>query len=491
MRLPSINQYIDTLNSPFGLLRTIDGLEAERDCYRRVRFRSGNSAVVFKVFIGELPYMLKCYIKTGQSLNIKYEYINNIVAKCDFIVDARLLMNEIYIYDYNGGGAFFDVVLAPWIEGCPLDTEIKWAAKRRDQQALAGLASAFDRMALRLLKSEWAHGDIKPENMIVDENGKIHLIDYDALFIPSLSGCRTSEIGTKPFQHPARDNKMYNKHIDDYSIAMISVSLHALAADPPLYERFHQGDSIIMDSAEVVECQSAAFDHTIAMWSSSGQAPLYRLTQLLRSKTPCLNELESVFSIMMMTQATERSKQLTRQPNQTVKNSSGGGPAPVYSECALTPILVNGLWGYANSRSEIVVSPIFDQAMSFSEGLAAVLLGGKWHYIDRLGVMEINCAEYSAVKPFSHGLAAVMRDNLWGYIDSNKREVITPVYSMAGSFREELAVVRLDGKYGYINVLGKWYLEAVYDYATSFREKRAEVEKDGKVFYIDKLESVL
>ncbi|MEE8043841.1 MAG: WG repeat-containing protein [Thermodesulfobacteriota bacterium] len=43
-------------------------------------------------------------------------------------------------------------------------------------------------------------------------------------------------------------------------------------------------------------------------------------------------------------------------------------------------------WGFVNKKGEIVIEPQFENAVSFSGGLAIVELGGgKWGYIDKKG----------------------------------------------------------------------------------------------------------
>ena len=43
--------------------------------------------------------------------------------------------------------------------------------------------------------------------------------------------------------------------------------------------------------------------------------------------------------------------------------------------------------GITEQTGKLVISPQFDRASSFSEGLAAVLIGGSWGYIDKQGKM--------------------------------------------------------------------------------------------------------
>jgi WG containing repeat len=55
-------------------------------------------------------------------------------------------------------------------------------------------------------------------------------------------------------------------------------------------------------------------------------------------------------------------------------------------------VLQNGKYGFLDHRGNFVIQPqfiwidpIFDNALPFSEGLAAVKLGGQWGFVDAAG----------------------------------------------------------------------------------------------------------
>src|SRR5688572_22466534 len=75
----------------------------------------------------------------------------------------------------------------------------------------------------------------------------------------------------------------------------------------------------------------------------------------------------------------------------------------------LYPICQDRIWGYINRTGEIVIEPQFFAANEFSEGLAAVRLGGTYGYIDSGGEFVLP-AKYDLAEPFRNGLALVHID---------------------------------------------------------------------------------
>jgi hypothetical protein len=126
-------------------------------------------------------------------------------------------------------------------------------------------------------------------------------------------------------------------------------------------------------------------------------------------------------------------------------------------------------YGYIDKAGKLVIPARFDGADRFSQGLAAVKVGGKYGYIDKTGKLVIQMplpdAEYRSLGPFSEWLA-VVQAGPWqfGYINIKGVMAINPVFKFAESFRGKLAKVRVryqpkdqDGciKQAYINRAGK------------------------------------
>lgn len=124
----------------------------------------------------------------------------------------------------------------------------------------------------------------------------------------------------------------------------------------------------------------------------------------------------------------------------------------------------------------------YEGAESFSEGLAAVRLNGKWGFIDKEGKVVVPC-KYDGAGSFSEGLAAVMLNDKWGFIDKTGKEVAACQYYDVSEFSEGLAAVVNDArKLGFINTTGAVAIPFSFYYtmsAWSFRNGVAPVAIGG------------
>jgi serine/threonine protein kinase len=318
MLRPSITDYIATLENPTGVFRTLAGVEVERDIYGEPALLAGNSAAIF-TYTNSDPALkandrprrfLKCYIRPNPHLCTIYEYVERVASP--LLPAVRLLPGEMYVHSLSGKADWVDVVEGEWIPGRTLDAEVAQAAHEGNAVRLGGLADAFDRLCCALLAAEWAHGDLKPENIIVQADGALTLIDCDAMWIPALEGAGAAEFGTLAYRHPARTAADFDKRMDDYPAMLISVSLHALAVSPELYPRYNTPDILLLSPGEVVDESSAAHAEMLALFMREGMGRQYRMTEALAVSRP-----ENLFAEMFFPPPSDPLRHDMRQTKNT------------------------------------------------------------------------------------------------------------------------------------------------------------------------------
>lgn len=367
----TIRQYLLTLFDSRGLTRTLGEIDVCHDEQGRPCFSAGNSAAVFRIRRGGRIRSLRCYLRPMRHLKEIY--------------GDRLLEKELYLYTSAQTGVWVDAVLGDWIEGITLHEAAAQAAARRDRERLQILARLFDRLALALVTDDCAHGDLKPENIIVSGDGALHPIDFDASYLPAFAGETSPELGTAAYQHPARTAADFDERIDDYPAALISTALHALAADPTLWDRYGSSDGMLYCPQRITA--DTAYRETLALFEQRGTAVQYRIAQLL-----CAPSLR-LFGLAGLLAEAVREK-----------------PAAAGSREELPELFVeSGRWGYRTEEC-VVIAPLYDSGFDFTEGLAAVQLGSTWHYIDTAGRIRLSCPDCTAVKPFRGGRAQVVRN---------------------------------------------------------------------------------
>ncbi|MGG1659211.1 WG repeat-containing protein [Brevibacillus sp. NRS-1366] len=149
----------------------------------------------------------------------------------------------------------------------------------------------------------------------------------------------------------------------------------------------------------------------------------------------------------------------------------------------------NGLWGFIDKKGKEVLPFRYKSAErppSFSKGLAPVQTSNnKYGYIDVSGKFVIE-PKYDEALAFSDGLAAVQIDKKWGYINLSGDIVVPLEYDGANNFSEGYGRVRkgtgVESKYGFFDKSGKIVLPIVYDDARDFHDGLASI---GKLFWFD------
>lgn len=368
----TLTQYLLALDDSRGLTRTLGEIELCRNDRGEPCYSTGNSAAVFRIRHAGRVCALRCYFCPPRDLESRYP--------------GRVLHDELYLYTDESHGRWVDVVLDEWIEGETLRTAIRRAGD--DPTALRRLADAFDRMALDLLRAPWAHGDLKPDNLILTPEGRLRPIDFDTCFRPELAGRRSPGLGTAAFQHPARTAEDFDRHTDDFSIALISTALHALALDPALAGASPECDGLLLDARRILRPGYKIYDTVLQRFAEAGMADRYAIARLLRNPLPQLPGLCELLAYAV-----------------ALPDARPDGEPPELFER-------DGRWGY-RIGGRTCIPPIYEQGFDFSEGVAAVAAGGRWHYIDTAGHLVRNCADCTCIKPARNGCFRLRRGDKW------------------------------------------------------------------------------
>ncbi len=184
-------------------------------------------------------------------------------------------------------------------------------------------------------------------------------------------------------------------------------------------------------------------------------------------------------------------------------------------------------WGIAFMDGS-VIEPVSETMCRVGEGIATVLINGKWRYINKNNKF-LNNEEYLYAEPFSEGVGLAQKEVLENYFIDTSGKRVSEIYKSATSYSEGLAfvdagkggkyidhkgkvvigdkfymyygfpfkdgvaIVRVyengDGLYGVIKKDGTWLVKPIFDkvdiknekYVLYQNGKEAEVTPDGKI----------
>ena len=260
MTYPLISEYVEAVRNAEDNFDKLRNLQPVTDGNGNPVMTGGNFAVVFKMRDekNDKLYAVKCFLKDQPNRAENYRMIAEELeyVSSSFLTKFQYLDNELFVDAAHADGEEFPVLLMDWVEGTNLDQYIR--QHLHDSYQLHLLAYQFSRLALWLMPQPFAHGDLKPDNIMVREDGTLVLIDYDGMYVPAMKGQKAREIGSPDFRHPKRTEETFNEHIDDFSLASILLSLRVIAEEPALLEKYGAADRLLFsekDYRAIHDCQ--------------------------------------------------------------------------------------------------------------------------------------------------------------------------------------------------------------------------------------------
>ena len=259
MNYPLISEYIEAIKSAednfeeLSYLRSVlgdDGLPV---------MTSGNFAVVFKMKDEQSGkfYAVKCFTKAQEGRAEAYREIAKELEKVSspYILSIRYLEKELFVDTDQTTETEFPVLLMDWVEGKTLDKYLR--ENLDDKYALEMLAYRFSQLAQWLIPQSFAHGDLKPDNIIVREDGTLVLVDYDGMYVPAMKGQKARELGSPDFRHPLRTEDDFDEYMDEFPMVSILLSLKAISLQPSLLDMYGTSDRLLLSERDYREIRNS------------------------------------------------------------------------------------------------------------------------------------------------------------------------------------------------------------------------------------------
>ena len=360
---------------------------------------SGAFAVVFKMKDEQTGkcYALKCFLEEQEGRAEAYRLIADELDCIDssYVTSVKYLEKEIFV-DSSCEEDEFPVLLMDWVEGETMETYI--ANNYQDEYAMGMLCYRFCKMAAWLRSQPFAHGDIKPDNIIVRPDGTLTLVDYDGMFVPAMNGQKSPTIGTKDFSHPLRTVDDFDESIDDFALASIALSVKAISMNSTLLDTYGASDRLLFSESDYrTPSSSKAISALQDLMCDKNFCTLYSLFMLALARkelSACsfrlfIGEKPNIIPVMNEDLSTETTKEELNEAfvdEWGVKYSKDGRKllkAPgelsgAYSVKVGTRIICDSAFSFCRSLSEIVipssVTSIGKGAFSYCVSLSEIVI---------------------------------------------------------------------------------------------------------------------
>jgi eukaryotic-like serine/threonine-protein kinase len=207
----------------------------------------GSSAVVFQASVQGQPQALRCYIRNDASSRDRYGALDAYLAANDLsphVSGAMWLDGAIRV-----NRATWPVLTMDWIDGRTLNEYVDFLVTSSNTAALTTLAAKWRALIALLQSSEFAHGDLQHGNVMVDQEGRLRLVDFDGVWIPPLAGqSAPTEFGHPNYQHPLQH--VWGRWLDTFSALVIYLSLVALGKEPSLWLALYNSKNLLFAKSD-------------------------------------------------------------------------------------------------------------------------------------------------------------------------------------------------------------------------------------------------
>ncbi len=344
---PSIEEYTNALQAAKNTIQDtlLAGGTVQLNNWGVPLARNGTFALTYKITAGGRDYAFRCFQRDRSGMHERYTAISASLASnpLPYFVGFEYLTNGITILQRP-----YPAIRMEWADGEPLGAYIERNVK--DSGRLRVLLQQLHGMAFALEGAGVAHGDVQTNNILVAPSGEIKLVDYDGMFVQSISKMGALESGHRNFQHPEREKKSpFDGTLDRFSFALLHCSISALIENPGLWSSIGgDPEALLLRATDFADAYSSKAFGTLTKMPASGPAFL-RLQAICAApyeQIPTFNDFLGGRNI-----PTERRAAAAAGTSSKVPRSNSGPSVPWYKEATGTANNSNsadaGLGAYA------------------------------------------------------------------------------------------------------------------------------------------------
>jgi hypothetical protein len=253
MPLPRGDEYLSAIQNPRTAFADADlkVCTAETDQFGIPKPYSGGFTTTFRLSNHSKEWATRCFTRAIPDIQLRYESFGKFLQRNpnSYFVNANCLPQGIRI-----GQQWHPIIKMEWLNGETLNSFIDRNISNPSQ--INNLIPEFLKMVNNLEQLGIAHGDLQHGNIVV-KNNKLHLIDYDGIYLPELSQLKTNEIGHLNYQHPGRNEKYYNSSIDRFASIVIYLGLQAIYSSPALWRKYDNSENILFRADDFVNVETS------------------------------------------------------------------------------------------------------------------------------------------------------------------------------------------------------------------------------------------
>lgn len=245
---PTMDQYNDAVQHP-GTAFSDAALKSAKIATNGMGLPvalGGGFALTYSATAQGRKYAVRCFHKEVKGLESRYAHIDKALraAGGKYFVGFEFQSAGVQV-----NGQRFPIVKMDWVEGETLGSflEDNYTDKSRIEQ----LRTQFLELEKFLRSRNIAHGDIQNGNVLVRTN--LTLIDYDGVYVPSLTTGQGTELGHKHFQHPKRSAADFGPNVDRFSFIVVDLSLRAIGQNSKLFAKYSNGENILFTANDFLD----------------------------------------------------------------------------------------------------------------------------------------------------------------------------------------------------------------------------------------------